>query len=171
MFNPDYEFRKEIIDTHLAEKIKYCYQCNRCTDVCPIAYEEPDRYNPRTLILNSFLGLKHLILGQKDNFNIWGCQICDTCDEQCPQKIALTEIFTILKNKSVEAGEAPEYYTTQAKFILENGKAIPLAPAIERRRDQMNLPKEQKVALKEIQTILKETQLDKKIKYNWDDGK
>ncbi len=169
MFNPDYEFKKEIIDAHLTEKIKYCYQCDRCTSVCPIATEEPDRYNPRSLILFSVLGLKHFILGQEDNFNIWGCQVCDTCDEECPQKITLTEIFTILRNKSVEAGESPEYYTTQAKTILENGKAIPLAPAIERRRDQMGLPKEQKVNLKEIQAILKETQLDKKINYNWEE--
>ena len=71
-------------------------------------------------------------MGEKDNFSIWGCTVCDTCDEVCPQKIELTEIFTVLKNMSIAAGEGPDYYTTQASTIYDSGKAIPSQPAIER---------------------------------------
>ena len=165
-FNPDYEFRKQIIDVHLTDKIKYCYQCSRCNDVCPVSKASGGIYNPRMLIMGSLLGLKNLLMGS-DQFAVWGCQICDTCDEECPQSIALTEIFALLKNKSVQAGTAPEYYTTQAKMILENGKAIPMQPAIERRREKLELPPVQAPDLNEIQTILKTTKLDKKIKYEW----
>ncbi|MCP4764136.1 MAG: hypothetical protein GY870_20350 [archaeon] len=158
----DVEFRKQVIDLVFSDKIKYCYQCSRCTDECPVAKAVPDRYNPRANIMLAFLGLKDMIMGS-DGFNIWGCQICDTCDEVCPQKIPLTEVFSLLKNMSVSAGTAPEYYTGQAKMIFENGKAIPMQDAIARRRDKMGIPIVQAPDVNEIQTILRETGFDKKI--------
>mgnify|MGYP000311353271 CR=1 FL=1 len=72
------------------------------------------KYNPRRLILDALLGLKEKIFGTENAFNIWGCTLCDTCDEVCPQKIELTEVFTVLKNMSIAEGKGPEYYTTQA---------------------------------------------------------
>lgn len=161
MVSIDYELRKKIMDTHINETLKYCYQCNRCTDVCPIANIAPNRYNPRNIILNSFLGFKTSIFDVEDKFNLWGCTVCDTCDEVCPQKIELTEIFTVLKNISISIGEGPEYYTTQASAIYDSGKAIPPQPAIERRREQLGLPKIELPSIEEVQKILNETKLNK----------
>ncbi len=160
----DYELKKKVMDANIHDALKYCYQCNRCTDVCPVADLAPNRYNPRNLILNSFLGLKEKIFGRENAFSIWGCTVCDTCDEVCPQKVELTEIFTILKNMSVERGEAPDYYTIQASTILENGKAIPMQPAIERRRDQLGLPKVMSPDVNEVKKLLKATKLADKLK-------
>jgi len=157
----DYELKKKVMDAHIHDALKYCYQCNRCTDVCPIADLVPNRYNPRNLILNSFLGLRGNIFGGDDSFNIWGCTMCDTCDEICPQKIELTGIFTVLKNMSIAKGEGPEYYTIQASAIYDSGKAIPPQPAIERRREQLGLPKVETPNLEEVKTILNETKLNK----------
>ncbi|MFX0188977.1 MAG: 4Fe-4S dicluster domain-containing protein [Candidatus Hodarchaeota archaeon] len=156
----DYELRKKIMDAHIDDTLKYCYQCARCTDVCPVAKVSDQRYNPRPIILNSFLGLNTFI-GQKNNFSIWGCTVCDTCDEECPQKIELTEIFTVLKNMSIAAGEGPDYYTTQASTIYDNGKAIPPQPAVERRREQLDLPKIEPPNVNEVQKILNATKLNK----------
>lgn len=161
MVKVDYEFRKRIMDAHIVDTLKYCYQCNRCTDVCPIANIAPDRYNPRSLILNSFLGFKSTIFDNEDNFFIWGCTVCDTCDEVCPQKIELTEVFTVLKNISIAEGKGPDYYTTQASVIYESGKAIPSQPAIERRREQMSLPQIEPPNVEEVQKILNQTKLNK----------
>lgn len=157
----DYELKKKVMDAHIHDALKYCYQCNRCTDVCPVADLAPNRYNPRNLILNSFLGLREGIFGGDDSFNIWGCTMCDTCDEICPQKIELTGIFTVLKNMSIAKGEGPEYYTIQASAIYDSGKAIPPQPAIERRREQLGLPKVETPNLEEVKTILNETKLNK----------
>jgi heterodisulfide reductase subunit C len=77
--------------------------------------------------------------------------------------VELTEIFTILKNLSVEKGEAPDYYTTQASAILESGKAIPMQPAIERRRDQLGLPKVMPPDVDEVKKLLEATKLAEKI--------
>ena len=160
MVSVDYELRKKVMDAHIHDTLKYCYQCSRCTDVCPVSQVAPDRYNPRGNIMGSFLGI-NMFMGQKDNFGIWGCTVCDTCDEVCPQKIELTEIFTVLKNMSIAAGEGPEYYTTQASTIYDTGKAIPSQPAIERRREQLGLPKVEEPDVSEVRKILTQTKLNK----------
>jgi heterodisulfide reductase subunit C len=158
----DYELKKKVMDAHIDDVLKYCYQCARCTDVCPVSKVTNQRYNPRPIILNSFLGIKSAIFSQPDNnFNLWGCTMCDTCDEECPQKIELTEIFTVLKNMSIAKGEGPKYYTTQASTIYETGKAIPMQTAIERRRKDLGLPVIESPNLEEVNKLLNATKLNK----------
>jgi heterodisulfide reductase subunit C len=159
----DFEFRNRILKNDIGNTLAYCYQCATCSGACPVAQVTNGRYNPRRLILDSLLGLKEKIFGPENSFNIWGCTVCDTCDEVCPQKVELTEIFTILKNESVQRGEAPEYYTTQAATILEHGKAIPMQSAIERRRESFDLPEIPPPDLEEVQKILKVTKLEEKL--------
>ncbi|MBN1802890.1 MAG: 4Fe-4S dicluster domain-containing protein [Candidatus Lokiarchaeota archaeon] len=159
----DFKFRNQILGNDIGNTLAYCYQCATCSGACPVAQVTGGKYNPRRLILDSLLGLKEKIFGAENTFNIWGCTVCDTCDEVCPQKVELTEIFTILKNMSVERGEAPDYYTTQAATILENGKAIPMQPAIEKRRQQLGLPSILAPDLEEIKKILEATKLPEKL--------
>ena len=164
MVSVDYELRKVVMDAHIDDTLKYCYQCNRCTDACPVSKVQPDRYNPRAIILNSFLGFKSAIFDVLDSFYLWGCTMCDTCDEVCPQKIELTGIFTKLKNMSVKMGKNPEHYTAQAATIYDTGKAIPMQSAIERRRKDLGLPMIESPNAEEVQNILKETKLNKILK-------
>lgn len=159
----DFEFRNQIIHSDIGSTLAYCYQCATCSGACPVAQVTQGRYNPRRLILDALLGLKERIFGKENAFNIWGCTVCDTCDEVCPQKVELTEIFTILKNKSIEKGEGPEYYTAQATAIFENGKAIPMQSAIERRREQLGLPKILDPDVNEVQELLKVTKFNDKL--------
>ncbi len=159
----DFEFRNEIIKSDIGSTLAYCYQCATCSGACPVAQVTEGRYNPRRLILDALLGLKEKIFGPENAFNIWGCTVCDTCDEVCPQKVELTEIFTILKNRSVERGEAPDHYTGQASTVLEYGKAIPMQPAIERRREQLGLPKVMAPDVDEVKKLLGATKLPEKL--------
>jgi len=165
----DFEFRKQVMDYHVgSDLIKYCYQCSRCADNCPITKVTTDfygttGYNPRSNILNALLGYKDAIF-MEDPLVIWGCTVCDTCDELCPQNIELTEIFTFLKNQSVEQGKGPEFIYSQAQAIFENAKAIPSQPAIERRREQLGLPTVAAPDVNELQTLLRNIGSDKKLK-------
>ncbi len=167
----DFEFRKQVMDYHMgSDIIKYCYQCSRCTDNCPVSNVSKDfygttGYDPRLNILNALLGNKDAIFSA-DPLTIWGCTVCDTCNELCPQNIELTEIFTFLKNESVKKGEAPNFIYRQAKTIFDNAKAIPSQSAIERRREQLGLPSVIKPDVNEIQTLLKNIGADSKIKQN-----
>lgn len=164
----DFEFRKQVMDFHVHDVLKYCYQCSRCTDNCPISaitldFYNSTGYNPRANILNAFLGHKSAIF-EADPLTIWGCTVCDTCDEVCPQKIELTEIFTFLKNQSVIDGKAPDNIYGQAQAIYDYAKAIPSQPAIERRREQLGLPAVAQPNVEEVQTLLKGFGADKKLK-------
>jgi heterodisulfide reductase subunit C len=104
----DFEFRKLIMDVHVSsEKIKYCYQCSRCTDNCPVAevqnpfYKEvTNSFDPRLIVLVTLLGYKDVtmaVAGSKAALIPWGCTVCDTCDTVCPQAIEVTEIILFLK--------------------------------------------------------------------------
>ena len=159
----DFEFRNQILGNDIGNTLAYCYQCATCSGACPVAQVTEGRYNPRRLILDALLGLKEKIFGSENAFNIWGCTVCDTCDEVCPQKVELTEIFIILKNLSVERGEAPAHYTGQASTVLEHGKAIPMQPAIERRRTQLGLPAIMAPDVNEIKKLLEATKLPEKL--------
>jgi heterodisulfide reductase subunit C len=159
----DFAFRNEIIKSDIGNTLAYCYQCATCSGACPVAQVTSGRYNPRRLILDALLGLKERIFGKENAFGLWGCTVCDTCDEVCPQKVELTEIFVLLKNKSIERGEGPEYYATQASVILENGKAIPMQSAIERRREQLGLPKIMTPDVNEVKKLLEATKLAEKL--------
>ncbi len=159
----DFDFRNQILGNEIGNTLAYCYQCATCSGACPVAQVTEGRYNPRRLILDALLGLKEKIFGPENAFNIWGCTVCDTCDEVCPQKVELTEIFTLLKNMSVERGEAPVHYTGQASTVLEHGKAIPMQPAIERRRTQLGLPEIMAPDMDEVKKLLEATKLPEKL--------
>ena len=169
----DFEFRKQVMDYHIgSDLIKYCYQCSRCADNCPITNVTADfytttGYNPRSNILNALLGYKDAIFSA-DALTIWGCTVCDTCDEVCPQNIELTEIFTLLKNQSVAKGDAPDFIYSQAKAIFDSAKAIPTPltgkDPIARRREMLGLPPVAMPDIGELQTLLKNIGVDKKLK-------
>ena len=159
----DFEFKKSIVGSEIGSTLSYCYQCATCSGACPVAQVTEGRYNPRRLILDALLGLKEKIFGEEHSFDIWGCTVCDTCDEVCPQKVELTEIFTLLKNESIKRGEAPEHYTMQASMILESGLAIPLQSAIERRRDKFDLPEVMTPDVDEVKKLLEATKLADKL--------
>jgi len=163
------EFREKVDEFNIEpDVIKTCYNCSKCSDNCPITAVTTDDYtttgyNPRGNFLMTLLGHERLLLGG-DNLIIWGCTVCITCDEVCPENIELTEIFTFLKNQSVALGKGPEFVYSQTKTVFENGKAIPSQPAIERRREQLGLPKVSEPDISELQTLLKNMDIEKKLK-------
>ncbi len=167
----DFEFRKRVMDIHIGSNvIKYCYQCNRCTDNCPVAeakdtfYTKP--FDPRLAVLGSLLGYKDLLVSMvsADKSVVWGCTVCDTCDAVCPQGIEVTELLTLLKNVTTTMGVAPDHIYAQAKAVFESAKAIPSQPAIERRRERLGLPAVAAPDVNEIQTLMKNVGAEAKLK-------
>jgi heterodisulfide reductase subunit C len=163
------EFRKQVMEHHIEpDLIKYCYQCSKCSDSCPITavtsdFNKTKGYNPRSNIITALLGHKDLLLNGEE-LGIWGCTVCVTCDEVCPQNIELTEVFAFLKNQSIDLGKGPDFIYQQAKAVYESGKAIPPQPAIERRRTQLGLPPVDTPDVDEVQTFLKNIGSEKKLK-------
>ena len=156
------EFRRKVWDKIAAPALQYCYQCNKCTEMCIVSRMlGQDVYNPRKLILHAYLGNKANVMPSgPDDMKVWACTYCDTCDEVCPNNIELTEVFYLIKNMIAKDKKLPEFYVTQASTIRDNGKAIPLMDAIVRRRGQMGLSDLPAPDVNKVKTIMKETGMD-----------
>jgi len=156
----DFGFRNEIIKEDFS--LSYCYQCGTCSSACPVALATEGEYNPRKIIEEALLGLKDLLIKDRKP-NVFLCVTCQMCVEECPQDVFLTEIFDNLKNKIVQTGNYPEAFKAQGNAVLEYGLAIPMSPAIERRREQLGLPSPESAKVDEIKKLLDLTNFDKKI--------
>lgn len=156
----NFDFRNQVL-SHNAS-LSYCYQCATCSGACPVALATSGRYNPRKIIELSILGLQDKLIEGKD-VSVWLCSTCQTCVELCPQKVELTEIFTLIKNKCFEEGKIPEAFQLQGQAILDHGVALPYSKAIESRREKLGLPVVKTAPVDEIKKILKETDFENKI--------
>ena len=68
---------KEIQD--LLKSANYCYECNRCVNVCPVSIY--GIFFPRQLVRDfSNLPIEEVM----ENSNIWNCITCGQCIEYCP---------------------------------------------------------------------------------------
>ncbi|MBY9015092.1 MAG: 4Fe-4S dicluster domain-containing protein [Candidatus Lokiarchaeota archaeon] len=136
-----------------------CFQCGTCSEGCPAASITDGAYNPRLIMEAVILGQQELLVDHLEP-NVWLCSTCQKCVEQCPQKIELTEIFTMIKNECYKSGTSPESINMQIQMVFDNGLAIPLTPPIERRRSQLGLPEIKSADVNEIQSLLKGAHLD-----------
>lgn len=156
----NFEFRNEVLKHNAS--LSYCYQCSTCSGGCPVALITEGKYNPRKIIEEAILGLQEKLVIEQDP-NPWLCSTCQKCVELCPQKVELTEIFTLIKNQCFEEGKFPEAFSTQGQAVLEFGIAIPYSKAILSRREKLGLPSITTAPVDEIQTLMKETEFEKNI--------
>ena len=153
----NFEFRNEVLKHNAS--LSYCYQCSTCSGGCPVALITNGKYNPRKIIEEAILGLQDKLVVKQEP-NPWLCSTCQKCVELCPQKVELTEIFTLIKNRCFKTGKVPDGFLAQGQAVLENGIAIPYSKAILTRREKLGLPVITTASVKEIQTILKETNFE-----------
>jgi heterodisulfide reductase subunit C len=156
----NFKFRNEVL-SHNAS-LSYCYQCSTCSGGCPIALLTEGKYNPRRIIEEAILGFQDYLI-EKQSPNVWLCSTCQKCVELCPQKVELTEIFTLIKNRSFNEGKCPEPFTSQGRAILENGIAIPYSNAILSRRKKFELPEVKTAPMEEIKKLLEITNFEENI--------
>ncbi|MFX1391748.1 MAG: (Fe-S)-binding protein [Promethearchaeota archaeon] len=57
----------------------YCYDCNRCINVCPLSHL--DVFLPRIFLRDLILSSLEEVL---NNYNIWNCLTCGQCTIYCP---------------------------------------------------------------------------------------
>jgi len=156
----NFDFRNEVLKHNAS--LSYCYQCSTCSGGCPVALITNGKYNPRKIIEEAILGL-HDKLVEKQEPNPWLCSTCQKCVELCPQKVELTEIFTLIKNLCFESGKVPEAYIARCRSVLENGVTIPYSKEIITSREKLELPIIKTAEIDEIKTILKETEFENHI--------
>ncbi len=147
----DSGFRKEIKSMPNGDELNACFACSTCTAACPIA--NTWKYKPHQLIRMILLGMREEVLSSEE---IWLCLTCFQCQERCPQKVRVTDIFFDCKNLAAEKGKIPENIVGLAKSLIEKGQLYEVTADWE--REDMGLePAVPGLSTDEFKAILKET--------------
>ena len=80
-------------------RISACFQCEKCTSGCPVAYAMD--LQPNVLVRHVQLGQRDAVLGCE---TIWICASCITCSTRCPNDIDLAHVMDALRRLSMEEG-------------------------------------------------------------------
>ena len=155
MSSLDANFRNEIKSMPNGEELAACFACSTCTAACPIANQWT--YKPHQLIRMIILGMREEVLSSKE---IWECLTCFECQERCPQKVRVTDIFFDAKNLASEEGKVPDSIIGLGKQLIETGQLYEVTADWE--REDMDLePEVPGLSTDEIKEILKGTRTGK----------
>jgi heterodisulfide reductase subunit C len=103
------------------------------------------------------LGMREEVLSSDE---IWLCLTCFQCQERCPQKVRVTDIFFDCKNLAAEEGKIPENIVGLAKTLLEKGQLYEVTADWE--REDMDLePEVPGLSTDEFVKIVKATRTGK----------
>jgi len=129
----------------------YCFQCGKCTSVCPVAqYDE--RFNPRLFVLKALFGdRKELAVPDSP---IWLCTTCYNCHEHCPQEVSPIDVIYNIKNLAVSLGNAPATCEQVAESIAKTGYATQTGGSVNSRRARLGLPEIEPVNPDELAALL-----------------
>ncbi|MFC2041624.1 4Fe-4S dicluster domain-containing protein [Chloroflexota bacterium] len=102
---PNPKLRKEVEEAS-GQKISACFQCEKCTNGCPIVFAID--IMPHKLV--------HLLqYGQVEDIlhsdTIWICASCETCTTRCPNGIDIAHVMDSLRQLSRLRGIKPDQYS------------------------------------------------------------
>ena len=145
--------------------INTCYQCGRCTGVCPISHIDT-KFNPRRIILDTLLGGNEQLLTQD---TLWKCTLCYSCEEYCPEEVHITTIIQYLRNQAAKKGNIPDGLLEELRNLEKSGVVLPISEGLLRRRDKLHLSRPKTPPLNEIVKILQRTGLSRLTKSEEED--
>lgn len=94
-----------------------CSSCQACKDDCPVCKIDP-AFQPTEII-------SALVRGEIDEVvadgELWKCLECYTCQEMCPSRIGMAEVFRILKGIAIRSGSGPESVVSAYETFLTTG--------------------------------------------------
>jgi heterodisulfide reductase subunit C len=94
-------FLREVIQAS-GEKIQACYQCQKCSAGCPVAYAMD--ILPNQILRHIQYGHREKVLSSKA---IWICSSCYTCSVRCPNHIDVAKIMDSLRGLAIHSGVNP----------------------------------------------------------------
>lgn len=79
-----------------------CYQCERCTNACPVAGFMDIK--PHQVIRYTQLGWRKELM---HSATIWVCLSCEMCTTYCPNKVDVAELINHLRNMAAQTSVEP----------------------------------------------------------------
>ena len=91
---PSPSLRKKVEELS-GEKISTCYQCEKCTNGCPVTFA-------MDIVPHKLMRLLHLGLVDEalHSDTIWVCASCETCTTRCPNGIDIAHVMDTLRQLS-----------------------------------------------------------------------
>lgn len=90
------------ISTACAVDLFSCFQCEKCTNGCPVTFAMD--YYPHQIIRMLQLGLLEQVFASR---SIWVCASCETCFTRCPHEIEIPRLMDHLKHQLMAQGKDP----------------------------------------------------------------
>ncbi len=147
---PDASFTAQVSDLIGGADLTACFQCAKCSAGCPVS----DKVNVQVhqIMRMLLLGIEYVL--QTDM--IWLCTTCYTCQERCPQGIAITDILFGLKNMAFKRGLTPSGYVNAQKGLYETGR---LYEPTDWERDDLGLAPVPRLDVADTKKVLDKTGL------------
>ena len=100
--NCDEQVSKKQIEATSGQKISTCYQCEKCSNGCPMTFAMD--VLPHQVMHKVSLGQ----IGDLINSDtIWVCASCETCTTRCPNEIDIAHVMDTLRQLSIKHGVKP----------------------------------------------------------------
>jgi heterodisulfide reductase subunit C2 len=96
-----HSFLSEIVEAS-GETPQACYQCQKCSAGCPVAYAMD--ILPNQILRHIQYDHREKVLTSK---TIWICASCYTCSVRCPNNIDIAKIMDTLRNIAIRSGVTP----------------------------------------------------------------
>jgi heterodisulfide reductase subunit C len=90
------------VDQASGEIIQACYQCQKCSAGCPVAYAMD--ILPNQILRHIQYNHRERVLSSK---TIWICASCYTCSVRCPNNIDIAKIMDTLRGLAIRSGIKP----------------------------------------------------------------
>jgi len=130
LIEPDSAFRKRVEELS-GQKISACFQCEKCTNGCPVTFAMD--IMPHKLMRLLQFGLKDQVL---NSCTIWLCASCETCTARCPNGIDIAHIMDTLKQISQREGiksaqrNVPIFHSAFLSSVKRHGRVHEMELAI-----------------------------------------
>lgn len=98
---PKPSWRKKV-EQWSGQKISACYQCEKCTNGCPVTFAMD--IVPHKVMHLLQLGLVDEV---RRSDTIWVCASCETCTTRCPNGIDITRVMDTMRQLSQREGVKP----------------------------------------------------------------
>ena len=105
------------------ERISACYQCEKCTNGCPVTFA-------MDIVPHKLMHLISLGCGKEalSSDTIWVCASCETCTTRCPNGIDIAHVMDTLRQMSQREGitasqkSVPRFHTEFLSSVRKHGR-------------------------------------------------
>ena len=117
------DYFSQKIQGEIKANISACYQCERCTNACPVSH---------FMDIKPHLVIRYVQLGWREDLlnsaTIWVCLSCEMCSTYCPNEVRGAETINYLRNLAFHSPVPPQekplalFHQTFLEILRKSGR-------------------------------------------------